>query len=139
MTQSVTVRWSKNFQLVGFDEKGRSVVIDAEPPNGEGTGMRPMDLLLVSLGACTAMDIVQGLKKFKQPLRGLEVKVSGERNETPPRYFKRIHIHYIVHGQGVDKSILEKTIKESDELFCSVGATLKGKAEITTSYEIVGE
>jgi|BEDMetMinimDraft_1075159.scaffolds.fasta_scaffold02067_2 Predicted redox protein, regulator of disulfide bond formation len=135
--REVTVRWSSNFQFVGFDHMGHSVVIDADRPNGEGTGMRPMALLLAALGGCTGMDIVQGLKKFGQSLKGLEVKVSGEVNEKLPHYYTKIRVHYLVKGESIDKAVLERVIKESDELFCSVGATIKGRAEILTSYEIV--
>ncbi|MEM3656446.1 MAG: OsmC family protein, partial [Thermoprotei archaeon] len=80
-TRNVIVRWSSNFQFVGFDDKGHSVVIDADRPNGESSGMRPMMLLLAALGGCTGMDIVQGMKKFGQRLKGLEVRLSGEVND----------------------------------------------------------
>lgn len=135
--RSVVVRWVSNFQFVGFDGGGHSVVIDADQPNGEGTGMRPMNLLLAALGGCTGMDIVQGMKKFGQNLVGLEIRVSGETNEKLPHYYTKIHIHYVVKGRSIDRSLLERVIRESDELFCSVGATLKGRAEVTTSYEVV--
>ncbi|MEM0120996.1 MAG: OsmC family protein [Thermoprotei archaeon] len=136
-TRNVIVRWSSNFQFVGFDDKGHSVVIDADRPNGESSGMRPMMLLLAALGGCTGMDIVQGMKKFGQRLKGLEVRLSGEVNDRLPHYYTKIRVHYVVRGESIDKSVLERVIRESDELYCSVGASLKGRAEILTSYEIV--
>ncbi|MEM0322075.1 MAG: OsmC family protein, partial [Thermoprotei archaeon] len=90
-----------------------------------------------ALGGCTGMDIVQGMKKFGQRLKGLEVRLSGEVNDRLPHYYTTIRIHYVVRCESIDKSVLERVIKESDELYCSVGASLKGRAEILTSYEIV--
>jgi putative redox protein len=136
-TNQVTVRLCRNFQFVGFDDKGHAVVLDADPPHGEGTGMRPMDMLIVSLGVCTGMDVVQGLRKLRQKLSNLEIKVSGEKNEKLPHYYKKIFVHYKVWGENIDKESFEKVVRDSEELFCSVGATLKGKAEIVTSYEIL--
>jgi len=88
-TNQVTVRLCRNFQFVGFDDKGHAVVLDADPPHGEGTGMRPMDMLIVSLGVCTGMDVVQGLRKLGQKLSNLEIKVSGEKNENYRTITKR--------------------------------------------------
>lgn len=132
----VNIRWVERFQFVGSDSAGHSVVLDASPPSGESTGMRPMDMLLVSLGACTAMDIVQGMKKHGKELERLEVRVTGTKNESLPHYFKNVNVHYTVWGRGIEPMILEKVIQQSHELFCSVGATMSGRAEIGWSYEI---
>lgn len=134
--QSVKVRLAANFQFVGSDSKGHSFVLDADKPSGEGTGVRPMDALLIALGACTGMDIVQGFKKFGKKLDALEVSVGGERNEVLPKYFKKINIHFEINSPDAEEGLVEKLIKESDELFCSVGATLKGRAQISTSFRL---
>ncbi len=114
-------------------------MIDADQPNGEGSGMRPMALLLAALGGCTGMDIVQGMKKFGEKLTGLEIRVSGDVNDRLPHYYTKINVHYVVRGKSIDRPTLEKLIRESDELFCSVGATIKGRTQITTSYEVIEE
>jgi putative redox protein len=132
----VTIRWVERFQFVGTDSASHSVVLDASPPSGESTGMRPMDMLLLSLGVCTAMDIVQGLKKHGKSLERLEVSVTGTKNESLPHYFKNVNVHYKVYGKGIEPTVLEKVIRQSHELFCSVGATMSGRAEIGWSYEI---
>jgi putative redox protein len=132
---SVNVRLCRNFQFIGMDHAGHSVVMDASKPEGEGSGATPMNILLFALGGCTGMDIVQGLKKTGQKLTGLEIGVTGERNDRSPRYYTKIHIHYKVSGD-VKEDLLTKAIQDSQEIFCSVAATLNGKAVITTSYEL---
>ena len=99
--------------------------------------MKPSDLLLVAVGACTAVDVVSILEKKRKPLSSLEISVSAEQQEDPPWTFRRINIHYKLRGTGLTDKAVKQAIQISEEKYCSVSATIRGVAEITTSYEIL--
>jgi putative redox protein len=103
------------------------------------TGMSPSQLLLVSLGGCTAYDVVNILEKKRQRLTGLEIKVTGEQEQDPPWTYRKIHIDYLVRGDGLSEKAVRDAIELSEERYCSVAATLRGAAEITYAYTIVEE
>lgn len=133
------MKWVNEMQFIGIDKYGHSVVIDSDSEHGgENTGFRPMELLLIALGGCTGMDVVNILKKMKKDVRSLVIKVRGERAEDYPRYYKSIEIVYEITGSGLDKDSVEKAIKLSEEKYCSVSANLSNKkSEIKTSYKII--
>lgn len=97
----------------------------------------PLEMLLVSVAACTAADVVSILEKKRQKVSAYEVRIEGERREEYPRAFTAFHIHHIVRGRDVSEQALAQAIKLSDEKYCSVAATVRPTAEITTSFEIV--
>jgi putative redox protein len=103
---------------------------------GEGAGFRPIELLLVALGGCTGIDVVSILKKQRQKVEGLEMVISGERVENPPRVYGRIHVEYIVYGKDISEKAVKRAIELSEKKYCSVGAMLGAKAELTASYRI---
>lgn len=102
-----------------------------------GIGMSPSQLLLVSLGGCTAYDVVAILEKKRQRLTGLEVTVTGEQETNPPWAYCKIHVYYEVRGRELREKAVRGAIKISEEKYCSVAATLRGIAEITHDYIIV--
>jgi putative redox protein len=130
------VTWFGGKQFVGTDSSKHSVVISSQDEDN-GTGMRPLDLLLVALAGCTAMGVVHMLQQKRQDLLDFEVNVSGEQEDDPPRSFKRIHVEYIAKGRGIKEKALTDAVKLSLQKYCSVSATVEGKAEITTSYQII--
>jgi len=97
----------------------------------------PMELLLVSTAACTAVDIVSILEKKRQIVTDYKVEISGERRDEHPRAFTKMHIHHIVYGRDVSEQALAHAIELSDTKYCSVAATIRPTVEITTSYEII--
>ena len=133
----VAVTWVQGEQFVASGSGGHSIVLDA--PGGRATwqGFKPSELLLAALGGCTAVDVIDILHKKRQRVSGLRVTVRGEQREEHPRAFARIAVHYEVRGQGVDEAAVERAIGLSEEKYCSVAATLRGVAEITTSFTIV--
>jgi len=135
----IAVKWVDGLQFIGTDKWGHAVVIDSDTDHGgENTGFRPMELLLVALGACTGMDIVTILKKMKKDVHSLVIRVRGERAEEYPRYYKNIEIIYEISGTNLDKESVEKAIKLSEEKYCSVSANLREKkSEIKTTYKII--
>jgi len=124
-------------QFVGRDEHHHSIVIDAtEAGGGENTGPTPMRLLLMAVACCTAMDVVGILLKSRQRLTGLSVSSRGIQNNDYPRYLKEIHLRYVLEGKDLEKDRVERAIRLSEEKYCSVGATVSGKAKIFIKYEI---
>ena len=133
----IKIKWTGDDQFVASDERGHSVVMDVPvEKGGGGTGFRPSDLLPVALGGCSAVDVVRILQKKKQNLRKFEATVSWEQEKEFPQYFKKLHLNYRITGNGIKKEAVERAIQLSEEKYCSVGVTLKPKAEITSSYVI---
>ncbi|MDX1911010.1 MAG: OsmC family protein [Saprospiraceae bacterium] len=118
-------------------EEGLRVQTDGSPDvGGEGKAPRPMQLLLMSHAACTAIDVVHLLKKMRQTPDDIQVESDGERDpDAVPAVFRKIHLHYILRGDLDEKSV-EKAIRLSTEKYCSVGAMLSKTADISWSYEI---
>lgn len=100
--------------------------------------MKPSELLLVALAACTAVDVVEILRKKRQDLQGLRITVSGEQDADPPWTFRRIHIHYALRGAGLTSEGVEQAIRLSEEKYCSVAATLRGVARSRTILRLRG-
>lgn len=139
MAKQAKVRWVAGMQFVGETGSGHAIVVDAPTPGGRNTGPSPMELLLVGLAGCTAMDIVNILGKKRQPFRGVEVNVQGEQREEPPNIYTDIHVEYVVYGKGVSEKAVEQAIALSEEKYCSAAAMMNKVAKITTSFRIVEE
>ncbi len=138
-----TVKFVDGMQFVGQSGTGHAFVMDAAPSvGGENTGPRPMELLLVGVGGCTAMDVVSILRKKKMDVRDLQVNVKGhwvEGENTYPKYFKDIEIEYVVTGTGLTEDAVKRAVSLSEDKYCSVMANLRGVSKITTSYKIITE
>ncbi|MDY6868192.1 MAG: OsmC family protein [Chloroflexota bacterium] len=135
MASHTTLRWipgGKRF--VSTDSTGHSVVMSTPDEN---TGMKPSELILSALAGCASVDVVNILEKKHTPLSHLEVQVSAEQDADPPWIFRKIHMKFLVKGEGLTGKSVEQAIELSEEKYCSVAATLRGVAEITTSYEIL--
>jgi len=96
-----------------------------------------MELLLVALGGCTGVDVIDILKKKRQHVTDYRIEVHGDRREEFPRAFIKFYVKHIVTGRGVAEKAVARAIELSDQKYCSVAATLRGTAEIVTSYEII--
>jgi putative redox protein len=125
------VKWIEEKSFLGVGSTGRSVVMSS----ADGPGVSPMQMLLLGLGGCASVDVVEILRKQRQPLAGLEVEVSGERAEELPRPWSRLHMHFIATG-AVESSKVERAIALSVEKYCGVHATLSPAATITWDYEV---
>jgi putative redox protein len=134
MAATTTVRWLNDRHFVGIDSGNHSVVISGQ---SEAIGMKPSELLLIALASCSAVDVVEILKKKRMRLTLLEVVTTGERNAEPPWPFHKIHVQYRLSGDGLTPKAVEQAIQLSQEKYCSVAATVRGVAQITTAYEIV--
>ena len=129
---SVQVKWLEGKQFVGVDSTAHSVVISSP---ADGVGVKPSDLLLLSLASCTAYDVVGILEKKRQKLLGLTVEVSGEQEPDPPWPFRHIHTIYRLRGD-LDEKAVKQAIELSESKYCSAAATLRAAAELTWEYVI---
>ncbi len=133
----VELRWTQKLQFVGTDSTQHSIVLSSADGQN-GTGVKPSDLLLLAMGGCTAVDVVDILRKKRQPLRGLTVRVSGEQDADPPWIFRHIHVLYELHGTGLAAKAVEQAVALSEEKYCSVRATL-ANVQFTREVRIVEE
>jgi putative redox protein len=131
---TTTVRWLNEQHFVGTDSGGHSVVLSGQK---NGIGVSPSQMLLVALASCSAVDVVEILKKKRKKLTMLEVTASGEQDPEPPWAYRKIHVRYRVGGKGLTDKAVSQAISLSQEKYCSVAATVRGVAQITTEYEIV--
>ena len=134
------VTYVDGLQFVGEAASGHAIVMDGDKEvGGRNTGARPMELLLIGLGGCSGMDVVSILKKKKQEINGVEIKVKGEKAENYPKKFTDIDIEFIVRGRNVSDDAVKRAVELSMEKYCSVKATLEGSAKVTWSHKIIEE
>ncbi len=139
-TGSIELDWVRDEMFVGLDSNGRSIVIGKAPgEEPEFKGVKASHLLLMSLAACSAHDVVAILQKQKQRFSSFRVFVEGEQQDTAPWRFMKIHIKYRVAGHNLNEQFIKRDIELSQEKYCSVYATLKDAVEITSEYEIISE
>lgn len=131
-----TIRWVTGKQFVGIDSTGHSVVLSSSE---DGIGVKPSEMLLVALGSCSAVDVVGILAKKRIRLHRFEVHVRGEQDPEPPWAYRKIHVQYRLAGIGLTEAAVRQAVKLSQEKYCSVSATLRGIAEITTDFVIESE
>ena len=132
------VKWLDHMTFVGESGSGHAVVMDGAPEHGgRDLGIRPMEMLLLGVGGCTAFDVVSILKKSRQAVVDCEVMVDSERAEEVPRVFTRIHIHFIISGNNLDPSKVENAVSLSADKYCSASKMLEKAAQITHDFEIV--
>jgi putative redox protein len=114
---------------------GHSLAIDTD--SARHSAPSPMELLLVALGSCTAVDVVSILRKKRQPVTDYRVEVRGQRREEYPRSYQRMEVHHIVTGRNISERSVAQAIALSEEKYCSVAATLRPTVEIVSSFEII--
>jgi putative redox protein len=132
--------WKGKMVFESKTESGHSVVMDAKPEvGGEDKGPRPMEVLMVSLGGCTAMDVVSILKKMRVDLESMTVNIHSEQASEHPKIFTRIDIEYNFTGRNITEENVKKAIELSQEKYCSVSAMLKEKAKITYKWNIINK
>jgi putative redox protein len=135
------IQWVQDAMFVAESGSGHGVVIDG-PADGGGRnlGVRPMELVLMGVGGCTAYDVVHILKKSRQPVAGCVAELSAERADSEPKVFTSIHVHFVVAGKGLTKAAVKRAVDLSAEKYCSASIML-GRAGVNIShdFEIVEE
>jgi len=131
------VKLVEGITFVAESGSGHAIVMDASPDvGGRDLGSRPMELLLMGAGGCSAIDVVHILRKSRQDLVDCVVELEAERAPQEPKVFTRIHMHYVVTGRGLLPAQVERAIKLSKEKYCSATIMLAKSAEITSDFEI---
>ena len=134
------IKWVEEMSFLGETGSGHAVLMDGAPEaGGRDLGARPMEMLLLGLGGCTAFDVVMILEKAREPVADCRVEVEAERAETDPKVFTRIHMRYIVSGRGLDRAKVERAVALSKEKYCSASIMLGEVAEITHDFEVIDE
>jgi putative redox protein len=133
------VTWAgPGLRLIGETESSPAIVIDSSSGEyGTHSGPSPMELIIIGLASCTAMDVVSIMEKKREPMTNLQVKVDGARAESHPKVYTHIKLEYIAYGTGINENSLHRAIELSEKRYCPVHAMLMKTAEISSSYRIV--
>jgi putative redox protein len=134
-----TVRWIADAGMVMQAETGSGHIVTMDgAPEGGGRNLapRPMEMMLVGAGGCTAYDVVLILKRGRQAVTGCDVQIKAERAETDPKVFTKLNMHFVVSGRGLSEAVVARAVALSHEKYCSATAMLGRTAEITTSIEL---
>jgi len=131
------IKWIENVAFVGESGSGHAIVMDGAPDGGgRNLGPRPMEMVLLGLGGCTAYDVIAILRKARQAVEDCVIEVEAQRAETVPKVFTAIHVHYVVSGRDLDEKHVARAVSLSADKYCSVSRMLAETAEITHDYEI---
>ncbi|MBP6002488.1 MAG: OsmC family protein [Pyrinomonadaceae bacterium] len=134
-TYKATVRYAGDEFFIGTPPSGHAQLMDSK--GDRHAAPTPMEMLLVSVAGCTAVDVISILQKKRQDVTDYNVEITGTRADDHPRKYTAFHVHHIVHGRSVSADAVERAIELSDTKYCSVAATVRPTAEITTTYEII--
>lgn len=131
------IKWVQDATFLGESGSGHAVVMDGPPEHGgRNLGVRPMEMLLLGMGGCTAFDVVHILKKSRQPITDCVAELEAERAAEDPKIFTRIHVHFIVTGVGLDDKRVARAVSLSADKYCSASIMLGKTAEISHDFEI---
>ena len=136
MKGTVTLQEGSTFE--GVAGSGHRVTMDvASEVGGRNLGLRPMEMVLLGLGGCTAIDVLHMLRKGRQPITDMRVELDAERADDVPKVFTKIHLHFVLTGAGLDPHKIERAINLSASKYCSASMMLNKTAEMTHDFEIV--
>ena len=132
------VKWLDEVSFEAESGSGHRVVLDGAPEHGgRNAGLRPMEAVLIGMGACSAFDVISILRKARQPVSDCVVELEAERAERPPKVFTRVHMHFVVTGKGLKPATVERAVSLSAEKYCSATAMLRPTVDIRHDVEIV--
>jgi len=132
------IKWVQDVMFLGESGSGHSVVMDGAPDaGGRNLGVRPMEMLLLGLGGCSAFDVMLILKRGREAVADCVVDIDAERATTDPKVFTKIVMHYTITGQGLDRKKVERAVQLSAEKYCSASAIIGKTAEITHTITLV--
>jgi putative redox protein len=132
------VKWVQDVMFVGESGSGHSVVMDGAPAaGGRNLGVRPMEMMLLGLGGCSAFDVMLILKRGREAVTDCVVELDGERAETDPKVFTKVTMRYVVTGRGLDRRKVERAVQLSAEKYCSATAMFAKTAQLEHTIDIV--
>lgn len=136
MSTTARISWVDGALFVAESGSGHTLTMDGAPDiGGRNLAARPMEVLLMGMGGCTAIDVVSMLRKQRQDIEGVEVSLVAERADDHPKVFTSVKLVYTVRGRKLNKALVERAVTLSDEKYCSATAMVKESAEVT--HEIV--
>lgn len=130
------VKWVEGLSFMGESASGHQVLMDG---NAGEKAPSPMEMVLMSVGGCSAIDVVSILHKARQDVQDCEVKLTSERRDEAPRLFTHINLHFIVTGAGLTDKVVERAVTLSAEKYCSVSLMLGASVNVTHSFEVRDE
>ena len=132
------IKWVEQVAFVAESGSGHAMVLDGAPEaGGRNLGPRPMELLLMGMGACTSFDVVSILKKSRQPVMDCVAELEAERASEDPKVFTKIHVHFKVTGRGLKHNVVERAVQLSANKYCSASVMLAKTAQITHDFEVI--
>lgn len=132
------IRWTGGVGFVGRAESGYDVVMDGAPEaGGQNKGSRPMEVVLIGMGGCTAFDVMHILRKQRQDVADCTAEIDAERAPTDPKVFTRIHVHFRITGRGLDRKKVAHAIELSATKYCSASIMLAKTANMTHDFELI--
>ena len=134
MSVSAQVKWTDGFQFVGRVGSGPAIILDN--PEG-GSGPSPMQVVLIGIAGCSGMDVVSILKKKRSTFKDLQINITGDRKEDHPKGYTKIQMEFLIYGQGVKPSDVERAVELSVTKYCSAIGSIN--AEVDYSYRILEE
>ncbi len=133
------IKWVEGATFLGESGSGHAVVMDGPPESGgRNLGVRPMEMLLLGMGGCASFDVVNILKKSRQPITDCVAEITAQRADDEPKVFTQIHIHFIVSGDGLKEKPVARAVSLSAEKYCSASIMLGKTAKISHDYQIRG-
>lgn len=134
-----TIDWQGQLAFEGQTESGHSLTIDGPPAlGGENAGPRPMELMALGVGSCSAIDVMHILKKARQAVTDCHIDVTAERADTDPKVFTDLNLHFVVTGDDLSERQVARAVELSAEKYCSASIMLSASVNITHSHEIRG-
>lgn len=135
---TVKAKWNGKRRFVAWGDEGHGLVMDATTEfGGDGSGVRPVELVLYGLAGCTAMDVISILEKKRQSVTDLDIVVKGtQRTDGFPKIYERIEVEFIVTGVGVKPEAVARAIELSEEKYCSVRGMFGPQVEVVSSYSV---
>lgn len=131
------IKWIENVSFVAESGSGHALVIDGAPEGGgRDLGPRPMEVVLMGTGGCTAYDVMHILRKSRAPVTDCVLEIDSERAAEDPKVFTKIHFHFIVTGKGLKAAQVERAVHLSAEKYCSASIMLGKTATITHDFEV---
>lgn len=132
------IKWAGDVSFEGTADSGHTLVMDGAPEaGGQNKGSRPMELVLIGMGGCTAYDVVHILRKSRQEITDCVAQIEAKRAETDPKVFTNIHIHFVVTGKNLDEKKVQHAIELSATKYCSASIMIGKTAKITHDFDIV--
>lgn len=133
----VRIKWLEQRAFKAETGSGHSLTMDGPPEHGgQNLSARPMEMILVGLGGCSAFDVVEILEKSRQKVKDCQIEIDAERADEIPAVFTKIHMHFIIAGDELNEKHVKRAVELSVDKYCSVAKMLRPNVEISYDYEI---